>query len=80
MSRRPTLSWFVTYQPRGRHPGAGYTRMSEQFASEQDAKAFARARLADGPDITAGTINPHQPKRFIGSAQIVDWLNEHPEG
>jgi hypothetical protein len=48
----------------------------EAVANEQDAKAFAKDRLAEGSEITAGTLNPHSPKRFIGSAQILDWLNE----
>jgi hypothetical protein len=74
MPRKPTSTWFVTYEPRGRHPGDGQKRMSEKFANEDDAKVFARARLAERPGVTAGTINPHSPKRFIGSAQIVDWL------
>jgi hypothetical protein len=72
---RMTPTWFVTYHPRA--GDADYrTRKSEQFANEQDAKVFARARLIEDPDVTAGTINPHVPKRFIGSAQIVDWLEK----
>jgi hypothetical protein len=27
-------------------------------------------------NINAGTLNPHQPKRTIALAQILDWLNE----
>jgi len=46
------------------------------FQNEQDAKAFARAKLAEALNVTAGTLNPHQPKRIIASAQILDWLNE----
>jgi hypothetical protein len=76
MSRRLISTWFVTYQPPGRRPRDGHRRMSELFANEQDAKAFARARLSEGPDITAGTINPHLPKRFVGSAEILRWLDE----
>jgi hypothetical protein len=75
MPRIPTPTWFVTYHPRAGHPGYR-TRKSEQFANEHDAKSFALARVIEDPDVTAGTINPHLPKRFIGSAQIVDWLEE----
>jgi len=75
MFRIPTPAWFVTYHPRAGHPGYR-TRKSERFANEQDAKIFAQARVIEDPDVSAGTINPHPPKRFIGSAQIVDWLNE----
>jgi hypothetical protein len=65
--------WFVTYKPRQR-PCRGYKRRSETFVSEREAKLFAQAQWRDGADITAGTINPHLPKRFIGSAAIADWL------
>jgi hypothetical protein len=41
------------------------------FQNEQEATAFAIARLADGMNIGAG-----KPKRTIASAQILDWLNE----
>jgi hypothetical protein len=50
--------------------------VTEVFQNEQDAKAFARAKLAEALNVTAGTLNPHQPKRIIASAQILDWLNE----
>jgi hypothetical protein len=49
------------------------------FRNEQDARAFARARLAEGSNVNAGTLNPHLPKRTITSLEILDWLNE-PEG
>jgi hypothetical protein len=66
----------VTYQPVERLSETGYSRKSKQFANEQDAKAFAKDRLTEGSEITAGTLNPHSPKRFIGAAQILDWLND----
>ena len=72
----PVAKWFVTYQPVGRVSRNGYSRSSKQFANEQDAKAFAKDRFTEGSEITAGTLNPHSPKRFIGSAQILDWLND----
>ena len=75
VSHMPTPTWFVTYHPSARLPGQ-HTRRSEQFANEQDAKVFARARVSEVLDVTAGTINPHLPKRFIGSAQIAKWLDE----
>jgi hypothetical protein len=49
----------------------------EPFRNEQEAnKAFAKTKLAEGRNVSAGTLNPHQPKRTIASAQILDWLNE----
>jgi hypothetical protein len=38
--------------------------------------AFARATLADGSNVNAGTLNPHLPKRTVTSMQILDWLYE----
>jgi len=72
-----TPIWFVTYQPgeprsRKHHPRSGRT-----FQNEPDAKAFAKARLSDARHIVAGTINPHLPKRVVGSAHIIDWLDEN---
>jgi hypothetical protein len=52
------------------------TRVTESFLSEHDAKAFAKARLADSSNVAAGTFNPHLPKRVIPSAQLLDWLDE----
>jgi hypothetical protein len=70
-------TWFVTYRLIGSSRGRGeHRRLSDTFSNELDAKKFAMARVADARDITAGTINPHLPKRTIGSAQIPDWLNE----
>jgi hypothetical protein len=54
----------------------GLMRKTETFRSEQDAKAFAKAKLADGSNINAGTLNPHLPKRMISSKQVLDWLDE----
>jgi len=51
----------------------------EGGGGEQEAKAFARATLAEGLNVNAGTLNPHLPKRMINSIQLLDWLKE-PEG
>jgi hypothetical protein len=32
--------------------------------------------LVDTPNVTAGTLNPHLPKRTIASTQILKWLEE----
>lgn len=68
--------WFVTYHRPERSRSQRYLRLSETFANEFEAKAFARRLFDDGYSITAGTINPHVPKRFIGSRQAADWLDE----
>jgi hypothetical protein len=71
---RPKRStWYVSVETLGKR---GKIRTSELFQNEWDAKAFAKAKLADGLSINAGTLNPYRPKRLITSAQISDWLNE----
>jgi len=70
-------TWYVSFEPKHRMPGQrGFMRKTETFRSEQDAKAFAKAKLTDGSNINAGTLNPHLPKRIIASADLLDWLNE----
>jgi hypothetical protein len=73
-------TWYVSFQSY-EHVGkrSRKLRTTETFPSEQEAKAFARATLADGSNVNAGTLNPHLPKRTITSRQILDWLKE-PEG
>ena len=77
MTRGPKNTWYVSFEPKEGLPGQrAFIRKTETFRSEQDAKAFAKAKLADGLNIIAGTLNPHQPKRTIALAQMLDWLNE----
>jgi hypothetical protein len=78
--KRSKGTWYVSYESKERPPGKrAHARVTETFRNEQDAKAFAKARLADGLNINAGTLNPHLPKRTISSKQLRDWLDE-PEG
>jgi hypothetical protein len=69
-------TWFVSYR-RSRSPGSGHARVTETFESEAEAKDFAR-RLSPQGNINAGTINPHRPKKFFGSANINEWLAKEP--
>ena len=70
-------TWYVSFEPKERLPGQrAFIRQTETFRDEQDAKAFAKAKLTDGSNINAGTLNPHSPKRTISSKQLRDWLNE----
>jgi hypothetical protein len=32
--------------------------------------------LVDTPNVSAGTLNPHLPKRTIAPAQLLEWLEE----
>jgi hypothetical protein len=69
-------TWYVSvHVPREDTPGH-YSRRSQTFTSEEDAKQFAAARLAEGIEVSAGTLNPVSPKRIIGPSQIEEWLEE----
>ncbi|WP_312016968.1 hypothetical protein [Bradyrhizobium jicamae] len=48
--------------------------MTKTFATEIDAKQFAKERLDQGLDVTAGTLNPHVPKQIIPSSAMPIWL------
>jgi hypothetical protein len=71
-------TWFVSYRRKSRPARSGHARKTETFESEAEAKSFARTLSAKDSEINAGTINPHIPKKFFGSAQINDWLAEEP--
>ena len=69
-------TWYVTFEvptdgtrSRRRHP-----RLTKTFATEAEAKEFARTKFTDGLIVTAGTIIPHLPKRAIPSVDIPTWL------
>ncbi|MCA6124516.1 hypothetical protein J6500_21855 [Bradyrhizobium sp. WSM 1704] len=69
--------WYVSFALR--NPDAGHHRFARQtrtFTNEQDAKAFARTLLIETQDISAGTINPHAPRRVIAPAAITAWAGE----
>ena len=74
--KRSKDTWYVSCESRERVGKRAQARVTETFRSEPDAKAFATAKLADGLNINAGTLNPHLPKRTISSKQLRDWLNE----
>jgi hypothetical protein len=69
--------WYVSFAMR--NPDAGHHRFARQtrtFTTEQDAKAFARTLLVQTQDISAGTINPHIPRRVIAPAAITAWAGD----
>jgi hypothetical protein len=75
--KKSKAKWYVSFERKDRRPGRNYpVREAETFRNEQEAKAFARTKLADSQNINAGTINPHLPKRMISSKQVLDWLDE----
>jgi hypothetical protein len=50
-------------------------RSTRTFKSEVDAKLFAMQVLAKGWSASAGTLNPHQPKKIVGPGQIEHWAD-----
>jgi hypothetical protein len=75
MANRSQDTWYVSFEL----PAAvkrGHGRATETFPDEREAKKFARAKLVDTINVSAGTLNPHLPKRTIASAQILEWLKE----
>jgi hypothetical protein len=69
--------WYVAFGPSKDEDdgGKGVARATRTFKSEVDAKLFALQILAKGWIASAGTINPHQPKRVIGAAEIERWAD-----
>ena len=78
MANKSRGTWYVSFDlpwaRRGRH-----ARATETFPNERKAKNFARAKLAEARNVSAGTLNPHLPKRTIASAHILEWLEEPDE-
>ena len=69
-------TWYVTFEvptdgtlSRRRHP-----RLTKTFATEAEAKDFARNKFNDGLIVTAGTIIPYLPRVSIPSVEIPAWL------
>ena len=69
-------TWYVAFSPdKNDDLHDGTARSTRTFKSEVDAKLFAMQILAKGWSATAGTLNPHQPKQIVGSAQIERWAD-----
>ena len=77
MTVRPQDIWYVSFRPQKvRSAKRAFARATETFRSELEAKEFAKVKLAETQNVTAGTLNPHLPKRVISEAQINRWLTE----
>jgi hypothetical protein len=68
--------WYVTFEvPKSntlvqrRNP-----RLTNTFDTEAEARDFARTKFEGGLTVTAGTLNPHLPRRAIPSGEILAWL------
>jgi hypothetical protein len=71
-----TPTWYVTFEVRetGILPKRRSPRETKTFATEAEAKTFARLKLEESLAVFAGTINPHSPKQHIPSSRIHAWL------
>jgi hypothetical protein len=69
-----TDRWYVAFRNPAQPVGV-YVRNTKTFRSESEAKRFAAERLQEGCDVSAGTLNPHYPKKTLGLAQIASWLD-----
>lgn len=76
----PQMTWYVSYVASGALTGERGPRATTRFASEREARKFARTKFEAGDKtLVAGTINPITPKRVIPSSAIPDWLDEAPD-
>jgi hypothetical protein len=66
--------WYVSYTVRSDHAPRRYARRTKTFDTEEHAKLFVRELAVDNQRLTAGTINPHSPKRVVSPAEIMTWL------
>jgi hypothetical protein len=78
MANKSQGTWFVSFEL-PRHEKRSHIRATETFPNERAAKNFARAKLAETLNVSAGTLNPHQPKRTIAATQMLEWLEEPDE-
>jgi hypothetical protein len=77
MVRIPQMAWYVSYVATGDISGERAYRATRTFASEREAKSFAKARFDAGDKtLVAGTLNPVAPKRVVPSSAIPDWLDQ----
>src|ERR1700682_405434 len=77
MAVRSQDTWYVSFEQKRIRPAKrAFSRATETFRSKLKAKEFAKQKLAETQNVSAGTLNPHLPKRVISSAQMIHWLEE----
>lgn len=77
MSFEPRKTWYVSFElPKSkvRTVARRSPRQSETFLTEDEARAFASEKCGQGLIVSAGTLNPHLPRRTIPSAVIHLWI------
>ena len=79
MPFEPRKTWYVSFElPRLKlRPATRRSpRQSKTFFTEDEARAFASEKCKEGLIVSAGTLNPHLPRRTIPSATIHLWIAE----
>jgi hypothetical protein len=66
--------WYVSYTVKSDDGSRRDARKTKTFDTEEHAKLFAKEIATNHPRLTAGTINPHSPKRIVSPTEIVAWL------
>jgi hypothetical protein len=79
MAYKSQGTWYVSFELPQQRGKRKHARVTETFHSELKAKKFARAKLVDTLNVSAGTLNPHLPKRTIAATQMLEWLEEPDE-
>ena len=80
-SRFAKIRWYVSVAgPNQWRPASSKSpnfRKTKSFPTEIEAKQFAKVMLSEGSKVTAGTLNPHVPKRrTITASEIDKWIEE----
>ena len=77
----PHDAWYVTFvvPKSGTLVRMRSLRSTRTFATEAEAKEFARVKFGEGLVVTAGTIVPHLPRQAIPSTAIPAWLGSAEE-
>jgi hypothetical protein len=75
------FTWYVTFEvhKRGTLLKRRSPRATRTFATEAEAREFARAKFNEGLIVYAGTVIPHKPRRTIPSSDIPAWLDDQRE-
>jgi hypothetical protein len=68
------VSFFTHGDPTLRGANRKYARATRSFKTEADAKSFAREIVENGWTASAGTLNPHLPKKIVSPDRVVDWI------
>ena len=80
MSFEPRKTWYVSFVlPKSKKRAAARKspRRSETFLTEGEAKEFSCQKYKQGLVVTAGTLNPHLPRKTITPAIIHLWIGDH---